>query len=155
MSNVIELNRRTGRPTDYSPDFGEQILELMQQGLSLAAAAGELGIHRQRVYEWEARHADFADTVKLARVKRQAFLERRLLSATEGPIVTSSIFALKNAGPEDWREKTENVSTVKVEHTRRLDISTLSDDQLDALEEALRATVAQLGPPGKVIDHGE
>lgn len=83
----------------------------MATGLSLAAAASDLGIHRQRVYEWMERHPEFADTVKLAQVKRQAFLERRLLSAEAGPVVTSTIFALKNAGPEDWREKQE------VEHT--------------------------------------
>lgn len=125
----------------------------MKEGLSLAAAAAELNIHRQRVYDWEALYEDFSDTVKLARGKRQAFLERRLLSAAEGPVVTSTIFALKNAGPEDWREKTETVLTAKIEHTRKLDISDLSDDQLDALEGALRATVAQLGGP--VIEHEE
>lgn len=100
-----------GRPTDYKPAYGEEILEIMKEGLSLAAAAAELGIHRQRVYEWEERHPEFADTIKLARSKRQLFLERRLLSAKEGPVVTSSIFALKNAGGEDWREKQDvNVS---------------------------------------------
>ncbi|KKW92672.1 hypothetical protein YP76_06980 [Sphingobium chungbukense] len=79
----------------------------MAEGLSLAAAAAELNIHRQRVYEWEDRHPEFADTVKLARSKRQAFLERRLLRASEGPVVTSTIFALKNAGQGDWRDKVE------------------------------------------------
>lgn len=96
-----------GRPTDFKPAMGEEILQLMASGLSLAASAAELGIHRQRVYEWMDRHPDFADTVKLAQVKRQLFLERRLLSADSGPVVTSTIFALKNAGPEDWREKQE------------------------------------------------
>lgn len=96
-----------GRPTDYKPPMGEEILSLMAGGLSLAAAAAELGIHRQRVYEWMERHPEFADTVKLAQAKRQLFLERRLLSADAGPVVTSTIFALKNAGPEDWREKQE------------------------------------------------
>ena len=80
---------------------------MMAMGLSLAAAAAELGVHRQRVYEWEAKHPGFADTIKLARSKRQGFLEKRLLSADSGPVVTSSIFALKNAAPEDWREKTD------------------------------------------------
>lgn len=94
-----------GRPTDFKPAMGEEILSLMADGLSLAAAAAVLGVHRQRVYEWMERHPDFADTVKLAQVKRQLFLERRLLSADSGPVVTSTIFALKNAGPEDWREK--------------------------------------------------
>lgn len=96
-----------GRPTDFRHEFGEQILQLMASGLSLAASAAELGFHRQRVYEWMERHPAFADTVKLAQVKRQLFLERRLLSAETGPVVTSTIFALKNAGPEDWREKQE------------------------------------------------
>ena len=102
-----------GRPTDWTPTLGDEILSLMTEGLSLAAAAAEVGIHRQRVYEWMERHPEFADTVKLAQGKRQLFLERRLLTAGEGPIVTSSIFALKNAAPDDWRDKREIEATGK------------------------------------------
>jgi hypothetical protein len=120
------------RPTDFTPDLGERILSLMAEGLSLAAAAAECDVHRQRVYEWEERHPEFADTVKLARVKRQAFLERRLLSSDVGPVVTSSIFALKNAGPEDWRDKRE------VEHSGG--VETTTKDQRDAaVAAAMRA----------------
>lgn len=96
-----------GRPTIFEERFGDEILGLMAEGLSLAAAAAELNIHRQRVYDWAEKHPEFADTVSLARGKRQLFLERRLLAASEGPIVTSSIFALKNAAPDDWRDKQE------------------------------------------------
>ena len=108
-----------GRPTDYTPTLGGEILSLMSEGLSLAAAAAEIGVHRQRVYDWASRHPDFADTVKLAQAKRQAFLERRLLTASDGPVVTSTIFALKNAGPEDWRDKreVEHSGQVAVDHT--------------------------------------
>lgn len=102
-----------GRPTDFKPQYAEEILQLMAEGLSLAAAAAELGIHRQRVYDWEASHPEFADTIKLARSKRQLFLERRLLKADSGPVVTSSIFALKNAAGDDWREKQEHELTGK------------------------------------------
>lgn len=121
-----------GRPTDYTPELGEQILAKMQEGLSLAAAAAECDVHRQRVYEWEQRHPEFAELTKLARVKRQAFLERRLMSAADGPIVTSSIFALKNAGPDDWRDKRE------VEHSGGVEVST--KEQRDAaVAAAIRA----------------
>lgn len=113
-----------GRPTDFTPTLGEEILSLMSSGLSLAASAAEIGIHRQRVYEWMERHPEFADTVKLAQAKRQLFLERRLLSADAGPVVTSTIFALKNAGPEDWRDKRE------VEHSGG--IETTTKEQRDA-----------------------
>jgi hypothetical protein len=102
-----------GRPTIFDDGFGERILELMASGLSLAAAAADLNIHRQRVYEWVEKHPEFADTIKLAMSKRQLFLERRLLSAVEGPVVTSSIFALKNAGAADWRDKVEQEINVK------------------------------------------
>jgi hypothetical protein len=65
------------------------------------------------------RHPEFADTIKLAQAKRQLFLERRLLEAKEGPVVTSTIFALKNAGPQDWRDKQE------VEHSVSDPLATL------------------------------
>lgn len=112
MENNRTIERGPGRPTTYDEDLGEQILEIMQSGLSLAAAAAECGVHRQRVYEWEATHPEFGELVSLGRSKRQAFLERRLLSAVEGPVVTSSIFALKNAAGDDWRDKTEVKQTV-------------------------------------------
>ena len=102
-----------GRPTDFKEGYGEVILQLMAEGLSLAAAAAELGIHRQRVYEWVEKHPAFADTINLAKSKRQLFLERRLLSADAGPVVTSTIFALKNAAGEDWRDKQEHEHTGK------------------------------------------
>jgi hypothetical protein len=121
-----------GRPTDFTPELGEEILERMTEGLSLAAAAADLNVHRQRVYEWAERYPEFADTVKLAQVKRQLFLERRLLKAEVGPVVTSTIFALKNAGPEDWRDKQEH------EHSGELSVTT--KEQKDAaVAAALRA----------------
>jgi len=103
-----------GRPTDFKPEYGEEILNTMATGLSLAAAAADLGIHRQRVYEWVDKHPEFADTIKLAQSKRQAFLERRLLKDDlPGPQITSTIFALKNAAAADWREKVDHELTGK------------------------------------------
>jgi hypothetical protein len=94
-----------GRPTTYDPALGERIVSLMTEGLSLAAAAAECDVHRQRVYDWKNTHPEFDELVRLAMGKRQAFLERRLIAAEAGPVVTSTIFALKNAGREDWQEK--------------------------------------------------
>lgn len=111
-----------GRPTAFKAEYGEEILSLMASGLSLAAAAADLGIHRQRVYAWVERHPEFADTIKLAMSKRQLFLERRLLSADAGPVVTSTIFALKNAAGDDWREKQE------VEHKGGITINITQED---------------------------
>ena len=113
-----------GRPTDYTPDLGDRILALMEEGLSLTAAAAECDVHRRRVYDWETKHPEFAELVQLGRAKRQLFLERRLMGAADGPSVTSSIFALKNTNPDDWRDKRE------VEHSGGIDTST--KEQRDA-----------------------
>ena len=94
-----------GRPTDFRPEFGEAILDAMDTGLSLTAAAATINVHRQRVYEWAQKHPEFADAVKMGQAKRQLFLETRLLGAAEGAKVTAAIFALKNANPEEWRDK--------------------------------------------------
>lgn len=123
-----------GRPTDFTPEIGEKILSKMTEGLSLAAAAAECDVHRQRVYEWEAKHPEFADTIRLARVKRQSFLERRLLSASDGPVVTSSIFALKNAAGEDWRDvKATEITGANggpIQSETRVDVGKLSEAAL-------------------------
>ena len=103
-----------GRPTGYGEDRCQQVIDLMATGLSLTAAMADLGFHRQTAYEWQAAHPEFSDAVKVGQAKRQAFLERRLLSADAGPVVTSSIFALKNTGTGDWRDKQDHEVTGSV-----------------------------------------
>ena len=96
------------RPTLYQEEYKTRIVELMATGLSLTAAAAELGVTRQTCWNWGQADKEFFDAISLGQGKRTLFLERRLLSATEGPVVTSSIFALKNSAPEEWREKQEH-----------------------------------------------
>ena len=100
-----------GRPSTYNENMGREVINLMAGGLSLTAAMAELGYHRQTAYDWQDKYPEFSDAVKIGQAKRQLFLERRLLSADVGPVVTSSIFALKNTGTGDWRDKQE------VDHT--------------------------------------
>lgn len=112
-----------GRPTDFKPEMGEQIIGYMKQGYSLTAAAAAVGIHRQRVYDWAEKHPEFADAINLGRGLRTFKLEGDLLSAESGPLVTSRIFALKNACPDEWREKVDH------EHGGGLTITFGADDE--------------------------
>lgn len=113
-----------GRPTEYRATYCNEVINLMASGLSLTAAMADLGFHRQTAYDWIESHEDFSYAVKVGQAKRQAFLERRLLGAEAGPVVTSSIFALKNTGTGDWRDKQE------VEHSG--EIATTTKEQRDA-----------------------
>lgn len=132
-----------GRPTKYTSDLGSKILRLMSQGYSLTASAAQCGIHKQRIFEWRKKYPEFEEIVTLAQASRQTMLEHRLLTAKDGPTVTTSIFALKNAGPEDWRDRHEVVT----KSSETIDLSQLSDEQLTQLQEALKFVNA------KQIDH--
>lgn len=100
----MSSGKSVGRPTVYKPELGVQILELMEQGLSLFAACGDLNINRSTVYLWQENNPEFKELMELAKQKRQSFLEKRLMNdAATGPMATSTIFALKNASA-DWRE---------------------------------------------------
>ena len=126
-------NPKVGRPTRYDPKFGEQIVTIMGQGFSLVAAAAYIGVGRTTIYEWRDKHPEFRKLLELGAAKRQYILEESLLSAKEGPVVTSRIFALKNASP-DWREKKE------VEHSGSIgtmDLTKLTDEQLAILKKVV------------------
>jgi transposase len=103
-----------GRPTLYSPEYIDKAIEYMALGYSITAFAGHIRVSRETVYEWARVHPEFSDALKIARSARVNQLECDLLSAESNPMVTSRIFALKNACPEEWREKIENENTVSI-----------------------------------------
>ena len=129
-----------GRPSQYREAYCDEIINIMAGGLSLTAAMADLGFHRDTAYDWQQKYPAFSDAVKVGHAKRQAFLERRLLSATEGPVVTSSIFGLKNCSGGDFRERHDIEHTGKdggpIETKATIDVSKLSTA---AMEELLNA----------------
>lgn len=94
-----------GRPSKYKPEFCEQVVEDMGQGYSLTAFAGSIGVHRDTLLEWQQKHPEFSGAVKRGQAARTRKLEGDLLAADSGPTVTSRIFALKNAAPDEWKDK--------------------------------------------------
>lgn len=114
----------TGRPSKYKPVYCDEVIAVMATGLSLTAFAGDIGVARSTVNEWINEHPEFSDAVKIAKAKRTAELERQMMRFENGPAVTARIFALKNADPEEWREKQH------VEHSGTVQVST--KEQRDA-----------------------
>jgi hypothetical protein len=100
-----------GRPTKYQPEYCEAIVEFMGQGYSKTAFAGSIGVSRDTLLEWAKGYPEFSGAVKQGEAARTRFLEMELLSADTGPRVTSRIFALKNACPDEWRDKQEHAHT--------------------------------------------
>jgi hypothetical protein len=97
-----------GRPTKFKPAYCNEVIAAGQEGLSLTAFAGSIGVARSTINEWMGEHSEFSEAVKVHQAKRTEYLERTLLSSEQGPKVTARIFALKNADPENWKDKQEH-----------------------------------------------
>ncbi len=80
----------------------------MAKGFSISALAGQIGVDRVSLYEWEKVHPEFREALGQARFMRVNALENKLLTSDAGPHVTAAIFALKNAMPDEWRDRFEH-----------------------------------------------
>lgn len=102
--------KKVGRPSKYTPELGDKVLKHMSEGFSLTASAGMIGVGKVTVYRWAEEHEEFRDALNLGRAARLAFLEKLHFSGTLPPATT--IFALKNADTDEWREKIEHGGNV-------------------------------------------
>jgi len=103
---IIELHKAMmGRPTEYTPLRGMELLGHMASGLSVTAASAAMGFCPDTIYEWARRHPDFSESLKSAKAARTLYYERKLNGCVDGPAVTAAIFGLKNCAPDEWRDK--------------------------------------------------
>lgn len=106
------------RPTDYDPKYCDEIVEFMGLGYSKTAFAGHIGFCHDTVVEWAKVHPEFSVAVRRGQAKRTMALEKTLIDGETGPKVTAHIFALKNAAPGEWRDKTETEHSGAVQITK-------------------------------------
>jgi len=122
----------TGRPTKFKPAYCNEVINTMATGLSLTAFAGEIGVARSTINEWIDNFPEFSEAVRVAKAKRTLALERGMLGAESGPAVTARMFALKNADPDEWRDKRE------VQHSGEVGVTT-KEQRDSAVAAAMRA----------------
>ncbi len=83
-----------------------EICRNMAEGYSRTAAAGLANIPVTRIAAWERNFPAVEEALQLARARRLAALEKVLLDGeAKMPQVVSRIFALKNADPDEWKDK--------------------------------------------------
>ncbi len=110
-----------GRPAKYSVAYCGEVISAGQEGLSLTAFAGMIGVCRDTISEWVKVHPEFSASVKIHQAKRTEYLERTLLSSDVGPRVTARIFALKNACPEEWKDKVETEQSGTITNVHKIE----------------------------------
>lgn len=108
---VLAKHVGPGRPTGYNTLRGDELVAHMAGGLSLTAASAAMGFDPDTLREWGRRYPEFLASLKRGRACRTLYLERKLNLSVDGAAVTAAIFGLKNAAPDEWRDKHEVVTS--------------------------------------------
>lgn len=132
-----------GRPTDYKPEYVEQVAKLCALGATDDEMAEFFGVHRATFYRWKLEHTDFCDAIKSAKHIADERVERSLYQKATGYNYTeeqahkikrgaheetleivevrrhapadtvAAIFWLKNRRKDEWRDKHDHEHTGK------------------------------------------
>ncbi len=106
----------SGRPTDYRPEYCEQVIELGRDGKSVAQIAAELGVCRNTLNNWADAHPEFLTAFTRARDLSLAWWEGTAQSnlATSG--FNASLWSRSMAArfPADYTERNQTEMTAKI-----------------------------------------
>lgn len=126
---------KTGRPTRYHKETGEQARQLCLLGATDEQLAKFFKVTPRTIENWKVNHPEFFQTLKDAKHKKDRNVERSLFERAMGykhietkvffkdgdifthdvtkhypPDPVSMIFWLKNRKPAQWRDKQEIVT---------------------------------------------
>jgi len=99
-----------GRPSDYRPEYCEQVIELGRLGLSVAQMASRLDTSKQTLLRWVEANPEFRAAMEVARSHSQAWWEEmgqaNLIMPMGSGSFQGSVWSRSMAArfPDDWRE---------------------------------------------------
>lgn len=119
-----------GRPTDYKPEYCEQVEKLCKLGATDEEMADFFNVCEATINNWKNDYPEFLDSIKSGREIADAEVSEKLFQRACGyshdeddirvcdkdivitptvkhypPDPTAAIFWLKNRQPEKWRDK--------------------------------------------------
>lgn len=121
-----------GRPSKYQAAYANEVVTYCEQGYSLTAFAGYIGVCRDTIAEWCGAHPEFSAAVKRAKAKRAMWWEDRArhvaLEGGSGGQSTMVIFGLKNHAPDDYQDRQQLEHTGKDGNALTVSIVRYADD---------------------------
>jgi hypothetical protein len=99
-----------GRPTKYREEYCQRLKDLMAQGYSFEAFAGEIGVSYRVIYTWADKHPEFMRAKKEGEAISRRFWERLGIAGAAGKLPgfnpATWIFNMKNR--HKWRDRVEH-----------------------------------------------
>ncbi len=101
-----------GRPSLYRPEYCEQVVQVMREGLSLLSFAASIDVSRRTITEWMMEHEEFSLAVSRGKAISAAWYElqqKKLIeSGGSSSQATLIVFGLKNMASDEWKDKIVN-----------------------------------------------
>ena len=124
-------------PSRYKPEYDQLAYEHMATGKSETVLAIELGVTMDELIAWKRKHPSFGESLKKGIAASQAWWEElarnNIISPTPGRFnVALWIFNMKNRF--GWTDRQDINQTNTNESILKIDLSTLSDEQLSQME---------------------
>lgn len=119
-----------GRPTQRTPENAKKITDAVRMGATYGLACNYAGISEDTFARWREADADFAAAIKEAEgAAAVGWLAKIEKAANEGTWQAAA-WKLERRYPEQYGRQVQSV-----QHSGKIDVSKLSDDELRALAE--------------------
>jgi transcriptional regulator with XRE-family HTH domain len=135
-----KLSKRVGRPKlVVTKEMCQRAEAYASQGLTQEQIAAVMGMATSTLYDKQNEFTEFSNAIKRGKGKGIQQVTNKLFEkALEGDN-TAMIFYLKNRA--GWQDKIEKETIV--EHKQVIDLTRISDEELDNLERTLRRASTQ------------
>lgn len=103
---------RTGRPTDYRPEYCAIVIDEMRKGSSIEELVLTFDICKDTIYKWIERHPDFADAIKRGRALSEAWWRREGRESLRDKDFNSGLWFMNMKNRHGWADKQHNETAI-------------------------------------------
>lgn len=97
-----------GRPTKYTDDLPEKLIQAMYNGMSVERFCRQIRISKDTFYSWVKERKEFSDAFNLGRSDCEAFWEEWLVDRLESKNVNVVLVKMLFAQRFGWYESKQN-----------------------------------------------
>lgn len=125
-----------GRPTLYKPEYCEQLIHHMSQGLSFESFAGVLGVTRATVYNWAKENHEFLDAKNMGMEKCRLFYEKAGIAGMVGKIkdFNTGVWFANMRNRFNWTNKQEIEVSGHIDHEHSHEVLALVNELKDVIQ---------------------
>lgn len=102
------------RPTKYTEDLCDKVIEFMRQGMSIEEVCYELNIAKQTFYNWSDRHPEFLDAKKRGEDLSKGWWMKSGRINLENKDYSPTLFYMNMKNRFGWADKQEVKQTVNM-----------------------------------------